>query len=117
MKASTSKPVSDGGDVRLMLLDTYGLVYRAFFAMPPLSTSAGTPINAALGFVNMLGRIINEEKPTHIVAAFDKGLPAARVAMYEPYKAQRSAMPDELRAQFPLVRRILATYGIPVVEI
>jgi DNA polymerase-1 len=117
MKASTSKPVSDGGDVRLMLLDTYGLVYRAFFAMPPLSTSAGTPINAALGFVNMLGRIINEEKPTHIVAAFDKGLPAARVAMYEPYKAQRSAMPDELRAQFPLVRRILATYGIPIVEI
>ena len=50
-----TKTASANASVRLMLLDTYGLVYRAFFAMPPLATSAGTPINAALGFVNMLG--------------------------------------------------------------
>ena len=101
----------------LMLLDTYGLVYRAFFAMPPLSTSGGTPINAVLGFVNMLNRIIAQEKPTHVIAAFDKGRPAARLELYGEYKAQRSAMPDELRAQFPLVRRVLATFGIPIAEI
>ncbi len=112
-----TKTANEQAPVRLMLLDTYGLVYRAFFAMPPLATSAGTPINAALGFVNMLGRIITEEKPTHIIAAFDKGKPAARMRLYDQYKAQRSSMPDELREQFPIVRRILATYGIPVVEV
>jgi DNA polymerase-1 len=101
----------------LMLLDTYGLVYRAFFAMPPLSTSTGTPINAVLGFTNMLARLIETERPTHLIAAFDKGLPAARVALYKEYKAQRSAMPEELRPQFALVRRVLETYGIPIAEV
>ena len=109
-------PQQSAEPVSLMLLDTYGLVYRAFFAMPPLSTSAGVPINAVLGFTNMLSRLIDAEKPTHLVAVFDKGRPAARVAMYAQYKAQRSAMPDELRAQFPLVRRVLETFDIPIVE-
>ncbi|HEY5258333.1 MAG TPA: DNA polymerase I [Candidatus Baltobacteraceae bacterium] len=101
----------------LMLLDTYGLVYRAFFAMPPLSTSAGLSINAALGFVNMLARLIATENPTHLIAAFDKGMPAARVALYPQYKAQRSTMPEELRPQFALVRRILHAYNVPIAEI
>ena len=93
----------------LMLLDTYGLVYRAFFALPGLTTSKGVPINAAYGFTMMLNKIIADEKPTHVIAAFDKGMPAERVALYKEYKAQRTAMPDELRSQFALVRRILAT--------
>jgi len=101
----------------LMLLDTYGLVYRAFFALPGLTTSKGVPINAAYGFTMMLNKLIADEKPTHVIAAFDKGMPAERVAMYKEYKAQRTAMPDELRSQFAIVRRILQAYGIPVVEI
>ena len=101
-----------------MLLDTYGLVYRAFFAMPPdLATSKGQPINAVLGFVNMLNKMIVDERPTHVIAAFDKGMPAERVAMYKEYKAQRTAMPDDLRSQFPLVRQVLDVHGIPIVEI
>jgi DNA polymerase-1 len=100
-----------------MLLDTYGLVYRAFFALPPLTTTRGVPINAAYGFTMMLNKIIGEEKPTHVIAAFDKGLPAHRVALYKPYKAQRDQMPDDLRGQFALVRRILQTNRIPIVEI
>ncbi len=99
-----------------MLLDTYGLVYRAYFALPGLTTSAGTPINAVYGFTMMLNKLIADEKPTHVVAAFDKGMPAERVALFAEYKAQRRAMPDELRGQFALVRQVLATYGIPVVE-
>ena len=59
---------------------------------------------------------MTDEKPTHVVAAFDKGMPAERLAMYKEYKAQRDAMPDELRGQFALVRQILATFGIPIVE-
>lgn len=101
----------------VMLLDTYGLVYRAFFALPPLTTTRGMPINAAYGFTMMLNKLITDEKPTHIVAAFDKGLPAHRVALYQEYKAQRDTMPDDLRPQFTLVRRILETFRIPIVEV
>src|SRR5579862_9888575 len=101
----------------LMLLDTYGLVYRAFFALPGLTTSKGVPINAVYGFTMMLNKIIADEKPTHVIAAFDKGRPAARMELYPEYKAQRQTMPDELRPQFGLVRQVLAAYDIPVVEI
>ena len=114
-------PQADGlalpDTARLMLLDTYGLVYRAFFALPALTTTRGMPINAAYGFTMMVTKIINDEKPTHVIAAFDKGLPAARLELYPQYKAQRTETPDELRSQFALVRKILAVYGIPVVEI
>ena len=102
---------------RLMLLDTYGLVYRAFFALPPLTTVKGMPINAVYGFTMMLNKLIADEKPTHVIAAFDKGLPADRVQLYAGYKAQRDAMPDDLRSQFALVRDVLAVHRIPVVEI
>ncbi|MGZ6216586.1 MAG: DNA polymerase I [Vulcanimicrobiaceae bacterium] len=101
----------------LMLLDTYGLVYRAFFALPPLTTTRGMPINAAYGFTMMLNKLIADEKPTHIVAAFDKGMPVHRVAMYKEYKAQRDQMPDDLRGQFALVRKVLDVHQIPIVEV
>jgi DNA polymerase-1 len=100
-----------------MLLDTYGLVYRAFFALPGLTTSTGTPINAVYGFTMMLNKLIADEKPTHVLAAFDKGMPVDRVALFAQYKAQRRTMPDELRGQFALVRQVLETYRIPVVEL
>ena len=101
----------------LMLLDTYGLVYRAFFALPGLTTQKGTPINAVYGFTMMLNKLIADEKPTHILAAFDKGMPVDRVALFAEYKAQRRTMPDELRSQFALVRRVLETHHIPIVEL
>ncbi|MEO6990998.1 MAG: DNA polymerase I [Candidatus Baltobacteraceae bacterium] len=104
-------------DVRLMLLDTYGLVYRAFFALPVMTTSNGTPINAAYGFTTMLAKLIADEQPTHVVATFDKGLPHARVALYAAYKAHREAMPDDLRSQFALVRRVLNAFQIPAIEL
>ena len=102
-----------------MLLDTYGLVYAAFFAMKdrPLTTTRGTRIEAAYVFTTTLTKLIADEKPTHVVACFDLGRPAARVAIFEAYKAQREVMPDDLRSQFALVRRILETYAIPVREI
>ncbi|MBV9332979.1 MAG: DNA polymerase I, partial [Candidatus Eremiobacteraeota bacterium] len=101
----------------LMLLDTYGLVYRAFFALPGLTTSRGVPINAVYGFTMMLNKLIADEKPTHVLAAFDQGSPSDRLALYSEYKAQRRVMPDELRSQFALVRRVLDTFRIPIVEI
>ena len=106
---------SDGR--RLLLLDSYGLVYRAFFALPMLTTTGGVPINAAYGFTTTLVRLLENERPTHVIAAFDRGLPAHRLEMMPQYKAQREAMPDELRSQFALVRRVLDVFGIPIAEL
>ncbi len=102
-----------------MLLDTYGLVYAAYFAMKdrPLTTTRGIRIEAAYVFTTTLTKLIADEKPTHVVACFDKGLPAARLAIFEAYKAQRETMPDDLRSQFALVRRILEVYDIPAIEV
>jgi DNA polymerase-1 len=104
---------------RLMLLDTYGLVYAAFFAMKdrPLTTTRGVRIEAAYVFTTTLTKLIADEKPTHIVACFDAGLPQTRIEIFPAYKAQREGMPDELRGQFALVRRVLEVYGIPMLEV
>ena len=102
---------------RLLLLDTYGIVYAAFHALPELTTSQGVRIEAAYGFANTLTKIIADVKPTHVVACFDRGLPKARIERFAEYKAQRAAMPDDLRSQFTLVRKILETFRIPILEI
>jgi len=101
----------------VMLLDTYGLVYRAYFALPILTTTKGVPINAAYGFTMMLNKLIADERPTHVIAAFDKGMPQARVELFADYKANRTESPDDLRSQFVLVRQILDTYHIPIIEL
>ena len=113
--AATRVPPPD--TATLMLLDTYGLVYRAFFALPVMSTVSGMPTNAVYGFTMMMQKVLADEKPTHVVAAFDKGVPRARLERYADYKANRQETPDDLRSQFALVRKVLATYDIPIVEI
>ena len=115
-KPITAHPALAPDSARLMLLDTYGLVYRAYFALPMLTTAKGVPINAAYGFTMMLNKLIGDEKPTHVIAAFDKGMPQARVELFADYKANRTESPDDLRSQFALVRQILETYRIPIIE-
>jgi len=102
---------------KLLLIDISALVYRAFFALPPLSTSGGQPISAAYGFDRMLGRVLAMERPSHVAACFDAGIPQERLAAVPEYKAHRPEMPDELRSQFPIVRRLLDALNIASVEI
>jgi DNA polymerase-1 len=102
---------------KLMLLDVYALVYRAFFALPPLTRSDGTAVNAVYGFERMLNLVFTRENPTHVAACFDAGIPPERLEMMPTYKANRPDMPSELRSQFPLVRQVLDGYGVTVVEI
>ena len=111
------KPTESAPERKLLLIDVYALVYRAFFALPPLTRSDGTAVNAVYGFERMLASVLNSEKPTHVAACFDAGIPAERLAAMPTYKAQRPDMPDELRSQFPLVRRVLDAYGITSVEV
>ena len=114
---ATSTRIPPPDTATLMLLDTYGLVYRAFFALPVMTTATGVPTNAAYGFTMMLQKVLTDERPTHVIAAFDKGVPRARLERYAEYKANRQETPDDLRSQFALVRKVLAAYDIPIVEI
>lgn len=99
-----------------MVIDGNSLVHRAFHAIPLLSTSQGIVTNAVYGFAVMLLKILNEKKPQLIAVCFDKGKKTFRHDEYETYKATRKATPDELRPQFPLIKEMLSTMGIAVME-
>jgi len=101
----------------LLILDVYALVYRAYFALPPLTTSAGVPVNAVYGFDRMLNRVLGSERPTHIAACFDAGIPQERFDTMPAYKAHRPDMPDDLRPQFESVRAALDAYGIRAIQV
>ncbi|MGH2454252.1 MAG: DNA polymerase I, partial [bacterium] len=87
-------------------------VYRAFFALPYFTTVDGRPTNAVYGFTSMLLKVLEEEAPEYIAAAFDKPVPTFRHKAYEAYKAQRERMPDDLRPQFALSREVLEAFQI-----
>lgn len=100
-----------------MLIDGNSIAYRAFFAMPPLTNAAGLHTNAVFGFTNMLMKLIAEEKPTHILVAFDAGKINFRHANFGDYKAGRAKTPPELREQFPLIHELIDAFGIAQFEI
>lgn len=101
----------------LMLIDANGLVYRAFFALPYFTTTNGRPTNAVYGFTNMLLKILNEETPGYVAAAFDKPVPTFRHEQYKEYKATRQRMPDDLRPQIGTAKEVLAALRIPIYEV
>jgi len=98
---------------RVVLIDAHSLIYRAFFALPPMSTSDGQVTNAAYGFTSMLA-IVLASRPEYAVAAFDMAAPTWRSKEYVEYKAGRRAMPDDLRPQIEMVRDILTSLSIPI---
>lgn len=100
----------------LILIDSHALIHRAFHALPVLTSPKGIPTNAVYGFTTILMKMIGHFKPEYIAAAFDLAGPTFRHAEYEEYKAHREKAPDELYAQVPVVKDILATLGIPVYE-
>ena len=101
---------------RLMLLDGYGLVYRGYFALPPLTTSKGDLVNGAFGFAAIVLRGIQDLQPDYLAVSFDLPGPTFRHEQYADYKATRVKMPDDLRDQFPKVREIVKALRIPVYE-
>jgi len=99
---------------RLMLIDGHALAYRAYHAIPPLTTPSGEPSNATFGFANILLKAIADIKPDYIVATFDTGR-SFRHKEYPAYKATRAETPDDLRAQFQRIQEMVERLGIPVV--
>ena len=101
----------------IVLLDSYSLLYRAYYAIQtPMSDKKGRPLNAVFGFTNMLLRIIDEIKPTHMVATFDSKGPTFRHERCDYYKATRKPMPEDLRPQVDAVRELLTAMDIKIVE-
>jgi len=103
---------------KLLLLDGHSLAFRAFFALPTdLATASGTVTNAVYGFTSMLAKVMADERPDGIAVAFDTPKPTFRDDMDPDYKAGRAETPDVFRSQLPLIREVLATLAIPVVEV
>ena len=104
----------------LILVDGNNLLFRSYYATAYngnfMKNSKNFPTNALFGFANMINKIINEEKPTHIIVAFDKGK-TFRHEKYDDYKAGRIQMPDELKQQFPIAKQLLTHMGITHYEI
>jgi len=105
-------------DKRLFLLDAYALIYRSYFAFikNPRYNSKGMNTSAMYGFVNTLEQLLNEQKPSHIAVVFDLNVPTFRHEMFDAYKANREAMPEDLQKSIPYIRRIIEAYNIPILE-
>src|SRR5437867_10582820 len=99
---------------RLALIDSNSLIYRAFFAVPPLTTTKGELANATFGFASILLKSLEQATPQHTAAAFDLPVPTFRREMEPTYKATRRPMPDELRPQFERCKQLLEAFGIPM---
>ena len=103
---------------KLMVLDGNSIVNRAFYGVSQnLTTRTGQPTNAILGFLNILNKLLEEERPDALCVTFDRKAPTFRHLAYEGYKAQRKGMPDELASQMPLLKEVLAAMNVPMYEL
>ncbi len=101
---------------RLILLDSNSLINRAYYALPNLTNHDGQYTGAIFGYMNMLIKIFDTYKPTHVIATFDRKAPTFRKSMYDGYKATRKPMPHELASQLAPLKEILAAMNIPILE-
>ncbi|MCD6362657.1 MAG: DNA polymerase I [Synergistetes bacterium] len=101
---------------RLLLIDGHSLLYRAFYALPPLGTRDGFPSNAVYGFLRMLIKLLKEYKPNYGAVAFDTPKPTFRHREFKEYKIKRPEMPDKLRPQIEVAKEIIRAMGIKTIE-
>lgn len=101
---------------KLVLIDGHSILNRAFYGVPDLSNSAGLHTNAVYGFLNILFKILEEEKPDYLTVAFDVKAPTFRHEIYKEYKGTRKPMPEELREQVPVMKEVLSAMGIKMME-
>ena len=101
---------------KLLIVDGHSILNRAFYGLPDLTNYEGLHTNAVLGFLNIIFKIMDEEHPTNVCVAFDVKQPTFRHIMYSDYKGTRKPMPDELREQVPLIKEVLKSMNITIVE-
>ena len=101
---------------KLVLIDGHSILNRAFYGVPDLSNAEGLHTNAIYGFLNIMFKILEEEKPEYLAVAFDVHAPTFRHKMYEAYKGTRKPMPEELREQVPVLKEVLKAMHITIME-
>ncbi len=102
---------------KLVLIDGHSILNRAFYGVPELTNFEGLHTNGVYGFLNIMFKVLEEEKADHLAVAFDLHEPTFRHKMYEAYKGTRKPMPEELREQVPLMKEVLSAMGVPVVTL
>ncbi|MBO8171845.1 MAG: DNA polymerase I [Bacillaceae bacterium] len=102
---------------KFVIMDGNSIANRAFYALPPLNNASGIHTNAVYGFTTMLLKVLEEEKPTHILVAFDAGKVVFRHQDFKEYKGKRQKTPEELTEQFPLIKELLDAFSIPRLEL
>lgn len=103
-------------DKKIVLIDGHSILNRAFYGLPDLTTSKGEHTNAVLGFISIMFKILEEEKPDYLTVAFDTNHPTFRHEMFEQYKGTRKGMPEELKEQVPLMKEVLKAMKVTVFE-
>lgn len=101
---------------KLVLIDGHSILNRAFYGVPELSNGKGLHTNAVYGFLNIMFKILEEEKPDYLAVAFDMHAPTFRHKMFEAYKGTRKPMPEELREQVPVMKEVLQAMNIVIME-
>ena len=101
---------------KLVLIDGHSILNRAFYGVPDLSNASGLHTNAVYGFLNILFKLLEEEKPDYLAVAFDVHAPTFRHEIYSEYKGTRKPMPQELREQVPVMKEVLSAMGICMME-
>ena len=101
---------------KIVLIDGHSILNRAFYGVPALTNAKGQHTNAVFGFLNILFKILDEEKPEYLTVAFDVSAPTFRHEMYKEYKGTRKPMPDELYEQVPMMKEVLQAMGVEIVE-
>jgi DNA polymerase I len=107
--ASTKRPL-------FCLIDASSFIFRAFYAVRPLNNKSGLPTNALFGFANMMLKVLEEKRPTHIAVVYDTKHPSFRKELYPEYKANRGAMPEDLVPQIPYIKKFVECLGLPAFE-
>ena len=100
---------------KIVLIDGHSILNRAFYGVPDLSNSQGLHTNAVFGFLNIMFKILEEEKPDYLMVAFDVKEPTFRHKMYAEYKGTRKPMPKELLEQVPVIQEVLRAMDVPVI--
>lgn len=111
-----SRTVDNLNNKKLVLIDGHSILNRAFYGVPDLSNAQGLHTNAIYGFLNILFKILEEEKPDYLAVAFDVHAPTFRHEMYDAYKGTRKPMPEELREQVPVMKELLGAMNIVIME-
>ncbi|MFH1731151.1 MAG: 5'-3' exonuclease H3TH domain-containing protein, partial [Planctomycetota bacterium] len=102
---------------KLFLIDGHAHCYKAFYAIPHLSSPDGRPTNAVYGFTGMLLKVLREQKPDYIAAVFDTPAPTFRHERFAEYKAQRKPMPDDLRPQIDLIKEVVEAANVTMLAV